>query len=205
MVAVIIISTRECGGQSAQTSREGILLVVFYNVSAPVKPLNGGCLGFQVSRQDLFKPDSRGPAAAPEAKEKEEKGWGRAVTGGMRWRKSAHPRRLLLGPSQIPRVLQCGPSPGPGRAFCPFTWFATQTVTSSCWQLVPAINTVTEKRRSCEASLALEQLLPSPHGWGTGRRREPRGQGNPETIAQGTGYSRGGFQIFHTSPHPWLG
>lgn len=50
-----------------------------------------------------------------------------------------------LGPSQTPPALQRGPSTGSGHTSCLVTWFVFQNVTSSCWQLAPAMNTMTKK------------------------------------------------------------
>lgn len=73
---IIITSTRECGKQTVQASGRGILLLMFHNVPAPLKPPNSSCFGLQASRQDLFKPDRCRPAAAPGAGEEDKKGVG---------------------------------------------------------------------------------------------------------------------------------
>lgn len=63
--AVAMISARECGKPTVCVSGGGILLLGFQGVPAPLKPPHSSCLAFQVSGQDLPKPDGQKPAAAP--------------------------------------------------------------------------------------------------------------------------------------------
>ena len=112
--------------------------------------------------------------------------------GGGGWERGGGsaclPKNPSLGPSQIPPALQRGPSTSLGHTSCPVTWFIFQNVTSSCWQLVPAMNTMTKKGGSCEVS-AGPGAAASLSTWVGSEQMEGT---QPRTTAQGAGYPRAG-------------
>lgn len=77
---------------------------------------------------------------------------GREVGGRKGVKEACPPKEASLGPAPILLVLLCGPSTGWDCTSSPVTWYIFQNATSSCWLLVPAINTMTKKWRGCEVS-----------------------------------------------------
>ena len=149
-VVIVIISTRECGRETVHASGRRILQLIFYNVPAPLKPPHSSCLGLQSFAAGSLQTQTTKASCCSGSKGGREVGEGRGRKREVE--KACPPRDSSLGPSRIPLALQCGPSTACRCASCQVTWLVFQNVTSSCWPLVLAINTMTKKWWSCEVS-----------------------------------------------------
>lgn len=159
--------------------RGGILLLGFQGVPAP----------FEASTQQLpclpslraGPPQTRRTEASCCSRAKGDKERGGRGDGWRGWK----PRKLLLGPSQIPPAPKCGPRPGPGCAFCPDTLLVFQDVADSRWPLVLAVTTMTKGSGAVGSGLAPEQLLPSPCRGRTVGGKNPGAPTGPGTHSTG--------------------